>query len=248
MIVPMEDVEVVVAHRERVTLRVGDVYLKVDGDDARLDREVAAMALVPSLAPTIRWRQPSVLAIEAVRGTPLARLGEPSAASPTAWSAAGAAVRSLHDAPLPPWSGKPTDELAAHLARECEWLATRAVLPAEVIGRNRRLAEAVLRPWHPVFVHGDLQVEHVLLDGDAVVGIIDWSEAAPGDALWDLATLTIGHPEHLDDVLAGYGCDVDRDLIRGWWSLRCLSNIRWLSEHGYGDIADFPETAVLRRA
>ncbi|MEA2548684.1 MAG: hypothetical protein QOE42_1282, partial [Chloroflexota bacterium] len=28
----MEDVEVLVAHRERATLRVGDVFLKIDAD------------------------------------------------------------------------------------------------------------------------------------------------------------------------------------------------------------------------
>jgi hypothetical protein len=33
----MEDVEVVVAHNERVTLRVGDVFLKIDADQARSD-------------------------------------------------------------------------------------------------------------------------------------------------------------------------------------------------------------------
>jgi hypothetical protein len=54
----------------------------------------------------------------------------------------------------------------------------------------------VLRPWTPVFIHGDLQV--------------------------------------------------DRDLIRAWWSLRCLTNVRWLAEHGYGSPDEFPEVAVLR--
>jgi hypothetical protein len=39
-------------------------------------------------------------------------------------------------------------------------------------------------------------------------------EAAPGDALFDLASLTLGHQEHLGDVIAGYGTDVDLDVIR----------------------------------
>ena len=74
-----------------------------------------------------------------------------------------------------------------------------------------------------MFTHGDLQVDHVFVDGDEVTGVIDWSEACQGDALFDLAILTLGHEEHLGDVVAGYGTDVDRDLIRAWWSLRCLS-------------------------
>ena len=97
-----------------------------------------------------------------------------------------------------------------------------------------------------MFIHGDLQVDHVFVDGDEVTGIVDWSEAAPGDALFDLATLTLGHEERLDDVLAGYGTDVDRDLVRAWWSLRCLLGVRWLAEHGFGPPDDMPEVAVLR--
>jgi hypothetical protein len=33
--------------------------------------------------------------------------------------------------------------------------------------------------------------------------VIDWSEAGQGDALYDLASLTLGHEEHLGDVVAG---------------------------------------------
>ncbi len=248
MISAVDQVEVVVAHSERATLRVGDVFLKVDGDRRRLDVEVEAMALVPVPTAEILWRQPPVLALAALPGRALGHLGEPSIATPAAWVAAGAAIRRLHDTPLPRWPGRSVDELASHLARECEWLVANGVLPADVVTRNRRLAETALRPWTPAFIHGDLQVDHVFVEGDEITGILDWSEAAPGDALFDLATLTLGHPEHLGDVLAGYGTDVDVDLIRAWWSLRCLSNVRWLSEHGYGDFESFPEVAVLRRS
>jgi hypothetical protein len=78
-----------------------------------------------------------------------------------------------------------------------------------------------------------------------VTGIIDSSEASQGDALFDLATLTLAHEEHFEDVLAGYGTDVDRDLIRAWWSWRCLVVVRWLFENGFGRIDEYPEIAVL---
>ena len=68
------------------------------------------------------------------------------------------------------------------------------------------------------------------VDGDEITGVIDWSEAAQGDAPYDLATLTLGHEEHLRDVVAGYGTDVDLDVIRGWWSWRRLGAARWLIE------------------
>ena len=242
----MEEVEVVVAHSERATLRVGDVFLKIDADQARADAEVEAMALAPIPTPEILWRKPPVLALAAVGGTALGRLGEPSKASPAAWAAAGAAVRMLHDAPLPPWPGRSPGELASRLAGECEWLVANDVLPADLVTRNRRLAETALRPWTPVFTHGDLQVDHIFVAGDEITGVIDWSEASQGDALFDLAILTLGHKEHLGNVVAGYGTDVDRDLIRAWWSLRCLTNVRWLAEHGYGSPEEFPEVAVLR--
>jgi aminoglycoside phosphotransferase (APT) family kinase protein len=246
MMAGVEEVEVVVAHHERATLRVGDVFLKIDADQARTDVEVEAMAIAPVPTPEILWRKPPVLALAALPGTALARLGEPSTASPAAWAAAGAAARMLHDAPLPPWPGRSPDEIASHLDRECEWLVTNDVLPAALVTRNRRIAEAALRPWTPVFIHGDLQVDHVFVAGDEVTGVVDWSEASQGDALFDLATLTLGHKEHLGDVVAGYGTDVDHDLIRAWWSLRCLTNVRWLAEHGYGSPEEFPEVAVLR--
>jgi aminoglycoside phosphotransferase len=239
-------VEVVVAHNERATLRVGDAFLKIDADQTRIDVEVAAMAMVPVPTTEILWQKPHVLALAASPGTALGCLHEPSTASPAAWAAAGAAVRALHDAPLPPWPGRSVDELASRLDDQCEWLVANDVLPVDVVSRNRRLAEAALRPWTPVFIHGDLQLDHVFVDGDEVVGIIDWSEAAQGDALFDLAILTLAHEEHLDDVLAGYGTDVGRDLIRGWWSWRSLVVVRWLSEHGFGPIETYPEVAVLR--
>ena len=44
----VEEVEVVVAHSERATLRVGDVFLKIDADQTRTDVEVAAMAMAVS--------------------------------------------------------------------------------------------------------------------------------------------------------------------------------------------------------
>src|SRR5260221_1374655 len=110
----MEEVEVVVAHTERATLRVGDVFLKIDTDQTRTDVEVEAMALAPIPTPEVLWRKPPVLALAALPGTALGRLGEPPAASSAAWAAAGAAAPMLHDAPLPPWPRRDPDQFASH--------------------------------------------------------------------------------------------------------------------------------------
>ena len=239
-------VEVVVAHQERATLRVGAVFLKVDADQTRTDIEVEAMRLAPVPTPEVVWRKPPVLALAALPGRALGRLGEPSTTSPAAWAAAGAAVRMLHDAPLPPWSGHSLDEKASNLDSECAWLLANDVLPEDLVTRNREVAQAALRPWAPVFMHGDLQVSHVFVEGDQITGVIDWSEAGQGDAMFDLAILTLGHAEHLEDVIAGYGSGVDRDVIRAWWSLRSLTAIRWLVEHGFDPSSPGCEVDVLK--
>jgi aminoglycoside phosphotransferase len=240
------EVEIVVSHSERATLRVGDVFLKIDADQTRTEVEVEAMAMAPIPTPEVLWRTPPVLALAALPGTALGLLGEPSIASSAAWTAAGAAVRMLHDAPLPPWPSRRLDESAAHLDGECEWLVTNGVLPTDLVTRNRQVAEAALRPCTPVFTHGDLQVSHVFVDGDEITGVLDWSEAGQGDALYDLAILTLGHEEHLGDVVAGYGIDVDLEIIRAWWSLRSLLSIRWLCEHGFDPFSPGCEVDVLR--
>jgi aminoglycoside phosphotransferase (APT) family kinase protein len=242
----VEEVEVVVAHHERATLRVGEVFLKVDADQSSTDVEVEAMTLAPIPTPEVLWRKPPVLALAALPGKAIGRLGEPSTASSAAWAAAGAAVRVLHDAPLPPWAGRSLDEKSASLDSECTWLLANDVLPADLVTRNRQVAEAARRPWTPVFMHGDLQVAHVFVDGDEITGVLDWSEAGRGDAMYDLASLTLGHPEHLGDVISGYGADVDHDVIRAWWSLRSLTAIRWLVEHGFDPTAPGCEIDVLR--
>ena len=242
----VEEVEVVIAHQERATLRVGEVFLKIDGDQARTDVEVEAMTMAPIPTPTVLWRRPPVLALAALPGSALGRLGEPSTSSSAAWCAAGAAVRKLHDAPLPPWHGPSLDETASKLDSECTWLLANDVLPDDLVTRSRQIAEAALRPWIRVFTHGDLHIAHVFVDGDEITGVVDWSEAGQGDALYDLACLTLGHPEHLDDVVAGYGDDVDLEVIRAWWSLRSLTATRWLIEHGFDPFSPGCEVDVLR--
>ncbi len=257
MISGMGEVEVVVAHSERVTLRVGDVFLKIDTDQARIDREVEVMTMAPIPTPDVLWHEPPVLAVAAVPGLALGVLGEPSRASSAAWVAAGAAVRTLHDAPPPSWSSSQcqqqpvrsshgTIEFPPLLDTQCEWLMANDVVSDDVVRRNRQIAEAALRPWRPVFIHGDLQIVHVFVDGDQVSGVVDWSEGGHGDAMYDLATLTLAHEEHLDDVVEGYGGDVEIDVLRAYWSLRSLMVIPWLVEHGYGAPATFPEVAVLK--
>jgi len=48
------------AHIASATLRVGDVFLKIDADQTRTDVEVEAMAMAPIPTPGVLWRKPGV--------------------------------------------------------------------------------------------------------------------------------------------------------------------------------------------
>lgn len=249
------EVQVVVAHRARATLRVGDVFLKVDPDRAGIDAEVAAMAAVAVPTPRVLWREHPVLALERVPGTALGTFGRPTPVGAAAWTAAGAAVRSIHETPLraadaeaPAAAASASVPSAERLDDACAWFAARGLLPDGVLERNHRLGQQVLGSPRRAFVHGDLQPDHVFVDeDDRVTGVIDWSGAGAGDPLLDLAVLTLGHPQHLGDVVAGYGRDVELQAVRAWWSYRCLTAVPWLAEHGFGPPETYPETAVLLR-
>src|SRR4051812_49956956 len=115
----VEEVKVVVAHHERATLRVGDVFLKIDNDQTRTDVEVEAMARAPIPTPEVLWRKPPVLALSALPGRALGRLGKPSTVSSAAWAAAGAPARVLSSAPLPPWPRPTLHEISARLGGAC---------------------------------------------------------------------------------------------------------------------------------
>ena len=106
MMADVEEVEVVVAHSERATLRVGDVFLKIDSDQTRTDVEVGAMAMAPVPTPEILWRKPPVLALRSASGDSpktVSRLAIPTSSrrrySPSSVRPATAALprRSGHD-------------------------------------------------------------------------------------------------------------------------------------------------------
>lgn len=240
-------VDVVLANNDRVTMRVGGVFLKVDADQNRTDREVAAMELAPVPTPEVLWRNSPVLALAALGGEAIGDMDVSDPHASTSWRAAGRAVGELHAAPLPPWPAQDLGELASVVAAESDWLVANHVASEDVVRSNQRLAERALEPRPPVFMHGDLHDKHVFVAAGEVTGVIDWSEARRGDAMFDLASLTLAHPDRLGDVLAGYGGDVDPDLVRAWQSLRALKAIRWLMDNGYGPPDTYPEVALLHR-
>lgn len=112
-----------------------------------------------------------------------------------AGTAAGRAVRALHDATPPPGMPvhRPSDEIEA---------ATRWVQPARALSRvppelDRALGTAAellaQSPTPPVLVHRDLHEKQVLIEGDDA-GLLDVDTLAAGEAAVDLANLLV----HLD--------------------------------------------------
>jgi aminoglycoside phosphotransferase (APT) family kinase protein len=250
---PRPVVEVVLAHADRAVVRLGDVFVKADVDGDRSARELAALtADVGVPVPPVLWHRagaPHLLALAALPGVPLGRLGEPSPRGAAGWRAAGAAARRLHDQAAPPGLRAPSRYRLQRLDDLTRWLLARADVDPAVIERHAERARTALAPTTAsTLVHGDLQAAHVFVDPstDQVTGILDWSDAGLGDPHHDLAVLTVGHAEHLDDVLEGYGPGPDRRRIEAHWSLRRLGAVRWMVEHGLdagGDLAALARTA-----
>jgi aminoglycoside phosphotransferase (APT) family kinase protein len=238
----MSGVEVVRSHHERVTVRVDDMYVKINSEGWRTRREVAALAHVDVPVPRVLWEQPNVVALRALGGVPLGVAGEESTAPSEAWRAAGAMARRIHCHPLPPWRGWTWEEYRDHLDARTRWLIDARVTEESDVLAMRAKAEVILRPFPAAFIHADLQAAHVFVDGDEVVGVIDWEDAGAGDPHFDVAVLTMGHREQLAEVLAGYAAPLDLRLIKGWWAYRRITALCWWIEHGFdatGDVAAF---------
>ena len=242
----MDQVDILVSHQERLTVRVGNTYVKIDAAAWRLTREVEAIALVTVPTPEVLWHHDNVLGLSEVHGSQLGRLGEPSTAPASVWADAGALAREIHALPAPPWPGWDADGFSDFIDGECRWLVDNAVISSAIAASARARAAPALRPFPMVFTHGDYQAAHILYEGDTITGVIDWADACAGDAAFDLAVLTVGHEERVADVLAGYGDEVDMDVITAWWAVRRIGSVRWMIEHGFN--ADGDVAALLRTA
>ena len=246
MMADVEEIQVVVAHSERATLRVGDMFLKIDTDQARTDVEVEAMGMAPVPTPEILWRKPPVLALAALPGRRSAacrsrrprrrrrgpRRVPPYARCTTRRCRHGPAAASTSSRP-----GSPASASGSSPTTSCPptWSRATAGSPRPCSGRGHRCSSTAT-------CRSPTSSSTVTRSPASSTG----PRRPRATRCYDLATLTLAHEEHLDDVIAGYGADVDRDLIRAWWSFRSLIAIRWLAENGYGSPETFPEVAVLR--
>jgi aminoglycoside phosphotransferase (APT) family kinase protein len=109
-------------------------------------------------------------------------------------------------------------------------MARRATLAREQLGEVERLgswrapprveellaeAQGLPPPEQPVLVHGDLHFRHVLVDGSAVSGVIDWGDVCRSDPAIDLPLLwSFVPPEGRRAFLDAYGPVNDAQVLR----------------------------------
>ncbi len=132
--------------------------------------------------------------------------------------------------------------------------ARAAGLLAEAAGAplpERDFAEAVLRACAsdhvgaPVLLHGDLSPDHVLCDTRAVTGIIDFGDAAVGEAAWDFVYLYEDYgPDFLARALRAYPCADPRALLARAQRLVELDAVQWALRC---DAEERPEAAAYLR-
>lgn len=197
--------------------------------EAELLAAVAGFSTLPVPEPVFTDAEAGALAYFKLPGLPLMDqpVEEPKRLAP----ALGEFVGHLHRAPL-----GAIERLMGHdfypLAAWCE-AAERDYrqIVEQVPAADRRLIEDFLgrtppaEPRPAAFCHNDLGTEHVLVDigASAIMGVIDWADAAIADPARDLAPIyrDLG-PEVLDLAMAHYGGRFDdADRERAAFHARC---------------------------
>ena len=87
-------------------------------------------------------------------------------------------------------------------------------LAAELVARLQQVYLAAVEgdaSFAPALVHGDLGLEHVLVDAAAITGVIDWEYALVGDPLQDQVALGYGR-EFVESGRAGPRVDATARL------------------------------------
>ena len=150
-----------------------------------------------------------------------------SADHATAWAAAGADLRALHDIRLAGFGPLFLDSagqdpygasrswapfLDEAIGRGLPYLADHEVIPlAAATALVRRLSDVAAEVSgfaEARLLHADLEGGHIYVDDHRYVGMIDFDQAQAGDPRWDLARVTLWDGEQaLDWLLDGYGSD-----------------------------------------
>lgn len=152
------------------------------------------------------------------------------------------AIGALHElsGALVRTSGLPDYDAEGYRQRrlaELDDAARTGHLPARLLRRwEHALEDVALWRFGTTVVHGDLAAEHVLTDGDRVVGIVDWSDARVADPADDLAWLLSQTSGSAADAVVHHYASVRGDAVDDALDARAtlaaeLAVARWLM-HG----------------
>lgn len=197
------------------------------------DCEDVAPAVLMSLCPGSRYRA-NDLGIARELGRVLASIHgvDPVAGLPDETTAT---VRSLR-AGLPPRYGVPSGLLELVMQ----------TIPDGIESRPR------------VLVHNDFSVSNVLVDGDTISGVVDWTEAGQGNAGVDLGFAYVS-------TVLSFGAGAGEELLRGyrskaawpvhdlaWWQLLAASRLEpdidsWTHSANFLGPADLSAADVQKR-
>ena len=232
------------------------VVVKADAVPRRLGKELvmlraAAGGGIPAPAVLLAERGlPEFLVLTMAEGHAL------SGASPrVAWADAGRHLRRLHDLAHPPGiprfnqtGGDWRDFLLWWTDRATGKVADTGVLsPGEVRRLRSQLSTAFREMADPEcrLLHGDCQPDHFFIEPrtGGLTALIDFGDASIGDPAWDVAVLTLRHPQRLGAVLHGYRPGSQMREYIGQWvpayrTLRSIGVVNWLADNGLDHGAD----------
>ena len=158
-------------------------------------------------------------------------------AAPERAFAVGQLLRRIHDLGLPVDDRLPRHDAAGAAERSLRELAGIADASlveqaVEMVGRIRSSQSSSSKR----VVHGDCNFPNILWSGDDVTGIVDFDQIGVSDPVEELAWVVkwwsrprgiadLSHDSALArEVLAGYGDDVDRDVLAAvLWVTGCLN-------------------------
>ncbi len=191
--------------------------------------KVAGQAALPEGGTAFVHRAPSGTALDA------ARLN----AAPALAASLGRTLAVVHDLPtrlvadvdMPVYEA---EEYRTRRLAEVDRAAGTGHVPSALLSRwERALEESTAWRFVPGVVHGELDGDSVLVEGNEVCGIVDWAQARVADPADDFAWLANAvEPEVFDTVLGAYTAKrritPDPDLARRARLAGELSLARWL--------------------
>lgn len=175
---------------------------------------VSEFSALPTPTPIFADAEAGILAYRKLPGFPL--LDRPAANPVRLAAPLGEFVSGLRKAPVETMKNLvereeyPMEAWLRDAVREYREVSDLIPGPARRSVENFLESSPPAEPRVSTFCHNDLGVEHILVDGEDITGVIDWTDAAITDPSRDLALIyrDLG-PEVFEEVLVHYAHPLD---------------------------------------